>query len=138
MSFNPQYKATPDTLLEGQRTTGVVDSAGRLLVSTGGAGGGSITVTPAALKAGTSRSGTITTGGTAQTLAAANTSRTILAVQNISAGDLWINEDGSAAVVNTAGSYKLVPNATAYVQTNEAVSIIGATTGQAFTATEVS
>ena len=33
MSFNPQYKATPDTLLEGQRTTGVVDSSGRLLVS---------------------------------------------------------------------------------------------------------
>lgn len=138
MSFNPQYKATPDTLLEGQRTTGVVDSQGRLLISTGGAGGGSITVTSAALKAGTSRSGTITTGGTAQQLAAANSSRTILSVQNISSGDLWINEDGSVAVVNTAGSYKLFPGATAYIQTNEAVSIIGATTGQAFTATEVS
>jgi hypothetical protein len=33
MSFNPIYRATPDTLSEGQHTTGVVDSSGRLLVS---------------------------------------------------------------------------------------------------------
>lgn len=44
MSFNPIYKATPTTLLENQRTTGVADAQGRLLVSTGGAGGGSVTI----------------------------------------------------------------------------------------------
>lgn len=135
MSFNPQYKATPDTLSEGQRTTGVVDSQGRLLVSGGTSG---TTTTPAPLKAGTSRSGSITSGGAAQSLASANTSRTILSVQNISSGDLWINEDGGTAAVDTAGSYVIPPRATAYINTNEAVSIIGATTGQKFTATEVS
>lgn len=40
MSFNPQYKASPDTLLEGQRTTGTVDSSGALRVSGTVASGG--------------------------------------------------------------------------------------------------
>lgn len=33
--MNPIYKATPDTLTEGQRTSGVADAAGNLLVAIG-------------------------------------------------------------------------------------------------------
>ena len=88
------------------------------------------------LPAGTNRSGTITTGGVAQSLAPANASRRSLAGMNISAGDLWINEIGGTAAVGAAGSYKIASGDTFEISTNRAVSIIGATTGQAFTATE--
>ena len=85
----------------------------------------------------TNRSGTITSGGTSQELAAANTSRKYLFVQNVSTGDLWVNF-GTAAVT-TQPSIKLMPDAsltmTGFVST-QAVNIIGATTGQAFTAKE--
>jgi hypothetical protein len=88
------------------------------------------------LPTGTDRSGSITTGGTAQTLAALNNARRGLPIQNISSADLWINETGGTAAANAAGSFQLVPGATAYIDTRQAVSIIGATTGQKFTATE--
>lgn len=91
----------------------------------------------AALGAGTDKSGSITTGGTAQTLAAANTSRRLLTGQNISAADLWINETGGTAAVNGAGSFQVAAGQTFSIDTNQAVSIVGATTGQKFTATEV-
>lgn len=97
----------------------------------GGSLGGS-----SALPAGTDRSGTITAGGTAQQLAAANASRVSLTGQNISAGDLWINEIGGAAAVGGTGSYKIAGGQAFSVGTNRAISIIGATTGQQFTATE--
>lgn len=97
----------------------------------------SASATSQALAAGTNRSGTITTGGTAQVLAAANTSRKSLTGQNISAGDLWLNEIGGTAAANTAGSYRVAPGGTFSVSTNRAISIVGATTSQAFTATEV-
>lgn len=90
----------------------------------------------APLTSGTDRSGSITTGGTAQALAAANTARTGLVGQNISAGDLWINEIGGTAAVDTAGSYKITSGSPFSVSTSRAVNIIGATTGQKFTATE--
>ena len=89
-----------------------------------------------ALAAGTDRSGSIATGGTAQQLAAANASRISLEGQNISSGDLWINEIGGTAAADTAGSYKVVANSTFSISTNRAISIVGATTGQKFTATE--
>jgi hypothetical protein len=88
------------------------------------------------LGAGTDKSGSITAGGTAQTLAAANSTRRGLTVQNISTGDLWINETGGTAAANGAGSFKLAADATANIDTNQAVSIVGATTGQKFSATE--
>ncbi|MGE7367919.1 hypothetical protein ACQKKX_02460 [Neorhizobium sp. NPDC001467] len=88
------------------------------------------------LPAGTNRSGAITTGGTAQSLAPANAARKMLSGQNISAGDLWINEIGGAAAIDAAGSYKITAGASFKINTNQAVSIIGATTGQKFTATE--
>lgn len=82
------------------------------------------------------RSGSITTGGTAQTLAAANSSRRELSGQNISNADLWINEIDGTAAADTAGSYKIASGASFSVSTGKAVSIVGATTGQKFTATE--
>lgn len=104
-----------------------VSSAAPLPVSTVGA----------ALPAGTDKSGSITTGGTAQVLAAANSARVRLTGQNISAGDLWINEIGGTAAVDTVGSYKVQSLAAFSISTNRAISIIGATTGQKFSATEV-
>ena len=89
------------------------------------------------LPSGTNRSGSITTGGTAQALAAANTARRALTGQNISSGDLWINEIGGTAAADTAGSFKVPAGATFSVGTNRAISVVGATTGQAWSATEV-
>ena len=93
-------------------------------------------VTSAALPSGTDRSGSITVGGTAQALAAANTARKGLVGQNISNADLWVNEIGGTAAADTAGSYKVIAGATFSVSTSRAVSIVGASTGQKFTATE--
>lgn len=84
------------------------------------------------------KSGTITTGGTAQTLAAANATRRFYRVMNLSTADLWINDKGVAAVANQP-SFKLVPGAmyeTLSCAPTAAISIFGATTGQAFSACE--
>jgi hypothetical protein len=89
------------------------------------------------LTAGTNRSGSITTGGTAQQLAAANTARRSLTGQNISIDSLWINEVGGTAAADTAGSFEVEPGDTFEISTNRAISIVGATTGQAWTAVEV-
>lgn len=89
-----------------------------------------------ALGSGVSKSGAITTGGTAQVLAAERASRRGLVGQNISSGDLWINEVGGTAEADTAGSFQIPPGATFRVSTNRAISIVGATTGQKFSATE--
>lgn len=89
------------------------------------------------LPAGTDKSGTVTVGGTAQALAAANTSRRGLFGQNISSADLWINEVGGTAAPGAAGSYRIAAGESFSVSTSRAISIIGATTGQVFTAVEV-
>lgn len=84
------------------------------------------------------RSGTITTGGTAQQLMAANTARTGFSIMNLSTGDLWINGFGTAAA--SQPSMRIQPGY--YFETpvnfggTGAVSIFGATTGQAFCARE--
>lgn len=82
-------------------------------------------------------SGTITTGGTSQTLSAAK-SRKYFFVQNLSAANLYINF-GSAATTGT-GSIVIVPNGSFVMEsmfvTNQAINILGATTGQGFTAKE--
>lgn len=85
---------------------------------------------------GINRSGSITAGGTAQTLAAKNHDRTSLTVQNISSGDLWLNETGGTAAADAAGSFRLTAGSMATITNGNAVSIVGATTGQKFTATE--
>lgn len=86
----------------------------------------------------TDRSGAITTGGTAQVLMAANSTRRYILFQNTSIADLWINFTTTAA--QTQPSFKIPANGSfgmenGFVST-EAISIIGATTGQAFTAKE--
>ncbi|MNK27666.1 hypothetical protein D3C87_460280 [compost metagenome] len=88
----------------------------------------------------TDRSGTITTGGTSQTLMAANPARRGWRIQNISTGDLWFNDLGGAAAVATPGSFKIAPGG--YFETSfggistTAIRIVGATTGQGFSASE--
>lgn len=76
-------------------------------------------------------SGQITAGGTAQELCAAR-GRRGLCVQNQSAGDLWVNDRGTAAADN--GSIKIAAGALYEFPCGpvDAVSILGATAGQAF------
>ena len=90
---------------------------------------------PATLPAGTDRSGTIAAGGTAQSLAPANANRRLLRGQNLSTGDLWINEFGPPATP-ASPAYRVPAGGTFGINTNQAVSIWGATTGQAWSATE--
>jgi len=85
----------------------------------------------------TDGSGTITTGGTAQTIFALNASRKYLYVQNQSTGNLWINFGTNA--VQGQPSILITPNGASFVMeasflSGQSVTIIGATTGQAFTA----
>lgn len=85
----------------------------------------------------TNNSGTITTGGTAQTLSTAK-ARHYLLIQNVSTGNLYINFTSAASAA--AGSILLLPNAM-FVQdsgsvTSELISVFGATTGQAYTSKE--
>lgn len=86
----------------------------------------------------TDRSGTITTGGTAQVLMAANAARTGFWVQNNSSSDLWINSLGTAAAGGS--SLRLRPGdlyeTPAFAVPATAISIYGATTGQVFAARE--
>ena len=120
-----------------------------VLASTSSGGGGSGGLTDAELRASpvavtvaagtlTDRSGTITTGGTAQQIMASNASRKGFSVQNVSSGDLWVRETGTAAAAQpslklTSGAYFETP--AGYGSTG-AVSVFGATTGQAFVARE--
>ena len=87
----------------------------------------------------TDRSGTITVGGTAQVLMAANTNRKGFRIQNQSSGDLWVNDMGAAAAISQP-SLQIKP--VGYLASETwgcsltAISIIGATTGQSFHASE--
>jgi hypothetical protein len=87
----------------------------------------------------TSRSGTIATGGTAQSLMVANAARKGWFIQNNSTGDLWVNRFGGTAI---AGQPSILIPAGALYETPDggsggnALSIYGATTGQTFTSAE--
>lgn len=136
------YTAYPNDATSGQFTENV-NAAG------GVGGGGGLTNTelraspvPVKTAAGvtkTDRSGSITAGGTAQQLMAANATRSGWQIWNLSNGDLWVNENGSTAVLNQP-SFKLPPGS--YYENSSggvavtAVSIIGATTGQTFASRE--
>lgn len=78
---------------------------------------------------------TITTGGTAQDALAANPNRQGFDLQNLSTGDLWWRDDGSHATTSEP-SFRLPAGAFYETPLNYrptgAISIIGATTGQAF------
>lgn len=101
----------------------------------GGGSGGTALPTIGALQ---DRSGTITAGGVSQQLAPANATRKYLVVENVSSETLWINF--GVAAVQAQPSIKILPNGYFFMEnsfvSNEAVNIIGATTGSAFTAKE--
>lgn len=83
-------------------------------------------------------SGTITLGGTAQVLVAANANRTGFMVQNNSAGLLWISEITTAiedqpSIQIPVGETYICPEGACGVA---ALSIVGPTTAQTFTARE--
>lgn len=86
----------------------------------------------------TDRSGTITTGGTSQTLAAALSTRTYIEIQNISDETMYINF-GAAATVDS-NSFKIVAGGSyvnpAHFCPTGTITIIGATTGKKFVAKE--
>jgi hypothetical protein len=99
---------------------------------------GSVTVTPNRGTL-TNRSGSITTGATAQSVAVANTNRKYLFFQNISAEDMWINFDGTAAVADQPSI--LFPTKTSMTWNADfcptgAISVIAATTGSKFVCKE--
>ena len=86
-------------------------------------------------------SGTITTGGTAQTLSAANVLRKGYSVQNLSSGNLFVNDVGGTAVSTGTGASITITPGSLYEsprnqQPTRAISILGATTSQAFAARE--
>lgn len=90
----------------------------------------------APLSAGADRSGSIVAANVPQAMVAANPNRRSLTGQNISANDLWINETGGVAAIATPGSYRIATFETFAIATNRAVSVIGGTLGQSWTATE--
>lgn len=94
----------------------------------------------------TDRSGTIAAGGTAQQLAAANSARRYLLIQNLSTGVLWVSTTTTAVVGQPSIALKACTAANdgtggalvyegSFIPTG-AVSIIGATTSQAYSARE--
>lgn len=132
-----QYNATPPLLTDQQTSAFQVDSAGNLKITTGGGGTGGITVIGTQVTY-TDRSGTVTLGGSAQTIMASNASRRGFIVQNQSSGDLWISSLGAAAATQPsiwlpAGAYYEPPFTGV---PTAAISLFGATTGQAFAARE--
>lgn len=87
----------------------------------------------------TNRSGSITTGGAAQTVMAALSTRKGYFFQNISSEIMWGSWVGTAAP-NTAGSFPIQPNGiirSTQVCETTALSIYGATTGKVYTAWEM-
>lgn len=119
----------------GSVTIGGSLPTGSNTIGTVNISGGTISAVPADVAL-TDGSGTITTGGTSQQIFAANSTRNYLFVQNLSSADEYINF-GSAATTG-AGSIKLISGASFVMEsntiTNQTVNIIGATTGQSFTA----
>jgi len=88
----------------------------------------------APLPAGTDRSGSITTGGTAQNVAGANTSRRGLDFQNTSDTEMRVTENGTSATAATG--YLVAAGGRFNARTNRAISVFCATTGKTFASTE--
>jgi len=84
------------------------------------------------------RSGSIAVAGQAQPVAAANVARRGFFLQNLSAGDLWLNATGAASA--GAPSLKVAAGqlyeSPAHGVPATAISVLGAAAGQAFAARE--
>lgn len=98
------------------------------------ADGSSVPNSTPPLPAGTDKSGSAATSS--GQLAAANTARRGLNIQNIGANNLGINEFGGTAAIGTAGTYTVAPGGSINVRTNRQVNVIAATGATAYTATE--
>jgi hypothetical protein len=125
----PAFASTPAVTISG---TPSVTVSGTATVS------GAVTATDQASNGTlTNLSGSITTGGTSQTLSTAK-SRKYFFVQNLSSANLYINFTSAASAA--AGSILLLPNASFVMEgtaiSSELITVFGATTGQAFTAKE--
>lgn len=126
----PTFNTTPKTLADGEQRDLRVDSTGALAISSIGADGQASNPLPA----GTDRSGTIATGGTAQNVAAANTARRGPDFQNTSDTEMRVTENGTAATATTG--FQVLAGGAFRARTNRAISVFCATTGKAFAATE--
>ena len=89
----------------------------------------------------TDLSSTIAAGGTAQVLSAANELRRGFSVMNLSTGKLFVNDVGGTAVSTETGASITINAGDLYESPRDqrptsAISILGATTGQAFAARE--
>lgn len=91
----------------------------------------------------TNHSGTIASGGTAQSLMSANPARKKYRIQNQDTTEvLCFNDDGGTAVLNGGDSYCISPGGSAIAggyyesESQAAISIIAATTGHKFSASE--
>ena len=86
----------------------------------------------------TDRSGSIASGGVAQTLAPANNSRSYILIQNNGTADLWF--DFTTTAIVGSPSFRLQPGADwstdSQFVTTESISIISSTTGASWTAKE--
>jgi len=91
-------------------------------------------INTAYLPAGTDRSGTA--GTTSATLAAANSTRRNLVIQNVSANVIGINEFGGTAAIGSPGTYTVPSGASARVSTNRLVTVVASAASSPYTATE--
>lgn len=117
--------------------TGLDYRAGNPVDGSGNAQGSTANPTntqTAPLPAGTDRSSTIATGGTAQNVAAANTSRRGLDFQNTSDTEMRVTENGVAATATTG--FQVLAGGSFRTRTNRIISVFCATTGKTFAATE--
>lgn len=78
------------------------------------------------------KSGTITSGGNAQVFAAANANRKGFRIRNVSDTSLWLSTTGTAVADQTSFELKTGEYFESPYSIAGAISIIGATTGQAF------
>lgn len=139
------YIAAGVTLADGQQVATQCGANGSALVSgTVTATTGLVAVTP------TDKGGTITLGGTAQTLAASNTSRKSLTIQNpctatgqgiAAIEDLYISVTGSATIAGASNFADLPACASVEVSFNgtvitAAVTVNAASTNHRWSATE--
>jgi hypothetical protein len=133
-------KPMPIQISDGTRVSSIRDtgSTDSLNVAITDASGNQITNYSSSSGAFTDRSGTITAGGTQQTLAAALATRKYFFFQNLSIEDMWLNfttvatADQPSIKVVSGGSFALEGS---FVST-ELISIIAATTGSKWTAKE--
>lgn len=123
------YGSTPVTINNGQN--GAAGSAGNPLVTTPSASS-QATVLPA----GTDRSVSAPTTVGGVVLAAANTARRGLEMQNTGANNVWFTENGTDPVAGALGSYLILPNGTGRARTNRQVKVIAVTAATNVTATE--